>query len=612
MGFRKKLIITYTVFMLAVSVVVGIGYQNYSMRQLKSNEYKNMEILARHMLQNADFTIQSMEDAMSYFLSDMEVLKALNTLSGTKKEDLSRVSYREEARNTVRSKLNTDYLINHFYRVVFFNAAGDCIASNNDGAMLVDAALSARDYPWLQAVKGTRGRPVLINVHEDNWGLKQKPLVFSLVKEIQGPSLGYLEVQKTSHDLEELFRLDQEGLSVVVVQSQAQNRVLEKSNGETAVSNARILYSDQDETCDAFYLGLGDSVIDQVIEVKNPISGKKEVIYGYGSAENGLTVMVIEDKKLLALSVPNLMLAAILVSGCFFLVSILVIIALSNHLTKPLRQLKETMEHTQIQDLQKDIRLEGNHDEIKAVNQAYQNLLKRLNESIIREKRLSLLQLQAQFDLLQTQINPHFLYNVLNILANRGMENEDDMTCEICGSLASMMRYALNTKERYAPIRNELEYLEQYFFLLKCRYEHKLEYEIRIEEDIRSEIIPKIILQQFVENSVSHGYENSDEVKKIIVEGWLGEDRHWYLKVSDNGEGFGQEIISQIKKKMEKIRDQLTKNRDNLEAEIGGLGLVNTYARLYLIYGDELIFEIHDKKKGAEVKIGAPMENLEV
>ena len=273
MGFRKKLIITYTVFMLAVSVVVGIGYQNYSMRQLKSNEYKNMEILARHMLQNADFTIQSMEDAMSYFLSDMEVLKALNTLSGTKKEDLSRVSYREEARNTVRSKLNTDYLINHFYRVVFFNAAGDCIASNNDGAMLVDAALSARDYPWLQAVKGTRGRPVLINVHEDNWGLKQKPLVFSLVKEIQGPSLGYLEVQKTSHDLEELFRLDQEGLSVVVVQSQAQNRVLEKSNGETAVSNARILYSDQDETCDAFYLGLGDSVIDQVIEVKNPISG---------------------------------------------------------------------------------------------------------------------------------------------------------------------------------------------------------------------------------------------------------------------------------------------------------------------------------------------------
>lgn len=612
MGFRKKLIITYTVFMLAVSVVVGIEYQNYSMRQLKSNEYKNMEILARHMLQNADFTIQSMEDAMSYFLSDMEVLKALNTLSGTKKEDLSRVSYREEARNTVRSKLNTDYLINHFYRVVFFNAAGDCIASNNDGAMLVDAALSARDYPWLQAVKGTRGRPVLINVHEDNWGLKQKPLVFSLVKEIQGPSLGYPEVQKTSHDLEELFRLDQEGLSVVVVQSQAQNRVLEKSNGETAVSNARILYSDQDETCDAFYLGLGDSVIDQVIEVKNPISGKKEVIYGYGSAENGLTVMVIEDKKLLALSVPNLMLAAILVSGCFFLVSILVIIALSNHLTKPLRQLKETMEHTQIQDLQKDIRLEGNHDEIKAVNQAYQNLLKRLNESIIREKRLSLLQLQAQFDLLQTQINPHFLYNVLNILANRGMENEDDMTCEICGSLASMMRYALNTKERYAPIRNELEYLEQYFFLLKCRYEHKLEYEIRIEEDIRSEIIPKIILQQFVENSVSHGYENSDEVKKIIVEGWLGEDRHWYLKVSDNGEGFGQEIISQIKKKMEKIRDQLTKNRDNLEAEIGGLGLVNTYARLYLIYGDELIFEIHDKKKGAEVKIGAPMENLEV
>ena len=94
MKFRRKLIITYTAFMLAVSVVVGIGYQGYSMKQYKYNEYMNMEILARHMIQNADFTLQSMEDVMSYFLSDMEVLGAINTLSNTAAGDGGRLSYR--------------------------------------------------------------------------------------------------------------------------------------------------------------------------------------------------------------------------------------------------------------------------------------------------------------------------------------------------------------------------------------------------------------------------------------------------------------------------------------------------------------------------------------
>lgn len=139
MKFRRKLIITYTAFMLAVSVIVGIGYQGYSMRQYQNNEYMNMEILARHMIQNADFTLQSMEDVMSYFLSDMEVLGAVNTLSNTAAGDLGRLSYREEARNIVRSKLNTDYIINRFYRVVFFNQAGDIIASSGDGNILVDS-----------------------------------------------------------------------------------------------------------------------------------------------------------------------------------------------------------------------------------------------------------------------------------------------------------------------------------------------------------------------------------------------------------------------------------------------------------------------------------------
>lgn len=592
MKFRRKLIITYTAFMLAVSVVVGIGYQGYSMRQYQNNEYKNMEILARHMIQNADFTLQSMEDVMSYFLSDMEVLGAINTLSNTAAGDQGRLSYREEARNIVRSKLNTDYIINRFYRVIFFNQAGDVIASNDDGSMLVDSRKSLEGYPWLRQVEGTRGKPVLIPDHEDYWGLKQNPHVFSLVKEIQGPHLGFLEIQKKDEDLEVLFKVEKQGMDVVVFH------------------DGDIFYSSREDVPEGFYSGVRDASGNKIQEAENPKTGKKEVIFDYTSEENGLTILAVEEKEKIMENLPAILPVTVLVSGCFFLASIFIIIILSNRLTRPLVQLKETMERTQTDNLADELVTDDVTDEIMAVNQAYQNLIARLKESMVREKRLSLLQLQAQFDLLQTQINPHFLYNVLNILADRGVENEDDMTCEICGSLASMLRYSLNTKERYATVADELSYLNQYFFLLKCRYEHKLEYTIEVEEAVMKVIIPKITLQQFVENAVTHGYENTAEIKKIEVRGWM-ENGIWYLMVRDGGTGFGQDVIRGTEQKIGKIRNQLTRNRNNLEAEIGGLGLVNTYARLYLIYGDELIFKIKDLEKGAEVLIGGDSSDSE-
>lgn len=591
MKFRRKLIITYTAFMLAVSVVVGIGYQGYSMKQYKYNEYMNMEILARHMIQNADFTLKSMEDVMSYFLSDMEVLGAINTLSNTAAGDSGRLSYREEARNIVRSKLNTDYIINRFYRVIYFNQAGDIIASNDDGSMLVDSGRAIEDYPWLRYIEGTRGKPVLIPDHEDYWGLKQNPHVFSLVKEIQGPRLGFLEIQKKDDDLEELFKAEKQGMDVVVFHG------------------SDLFYSSRKDISREFYSAARDSAENGIQEAVNPGTGKKEVIFDYTSDENGLTILVVEEKVKITESLPAILPVTVLVSGCFFLAAIFIIVILSNRLTRPLIQLKETMEKTQIDNLAAELVSDDVTDEIMAVNQAYQNLIARLNESMVREKRLSLLQLQAQFDLLQTQINPHFLYNVLNILADRGVENEDDMTCEICGSLASMLRYSLNTKERYASVEDELAYLRQYFFLLKCRYEHKMEYTIDVEKNIMKVIIPKIILQQFVENAVTHGYENTAEIMKIEVKGWQ-ENGFWYLLVRDGGAGFGEDIIRRTEQKIGKIRYQLTRNRNNLEAEIGGLGLVNTYARLYLIYGEQLVFKITDLQKGAEVLIGAQISQL--
>ena len=123
-------------------------------------------------------------------------------------------------------------------------------------------------------------------------------------------------------------------------------------------------------------------------------------------------------------------------------------------------------------------------------------------------------------------------------------------------------------------------------------------------------MLPKMILQQFVENSVSHGFENSTEVMRICVEGWEEND-FWYVRIRDNGDGFHQDVLSALKEKMENVQKALSVNRQYIELKIGGMGLVNTYARLYLLYAEKTVFKLGNWKKGAEVLIGGPRNHIQ-
>ncbi len=265
--------------------------------------------------------------------------------------------------------------------------------------------------------------------------------------------------------------------------------------------------------------------------------------------------------------------------------------------------IKDQMEKTGIENLDAELKVPATDDEVQAVGIAYQNLMQRLNESIVKEKRMSLLQLQAQFDTLQAQVNPHFLYNVLNVISSRGIMDGDEEICEICGCLAAMLRYSTSTKERYATVEKELEYLDRYIFLLKSRYEHRLEVKVDCEESVKQEQLPKIVLQQLVENSIQHGYNNSKNIMKIQVKGWRDETG-WYFEVRDNGQGATEEVREELNEKMRKIREKIMSRGSSIEMEIGGMGLANTYARMFLLYNGKAVFRIRNMEEGLSVIIG--------
>lgn len=292
------------------------------------------------------------------------------------------------------------------------------------------------------------------------------------------------------------------------------------------------------------------------------------------------------------------------------LFSLLYVTVSTRHLTKPMIRLQEAFQNTSLETLTQsmDLDLKDGNDEFRKMGQVYEDMRSRLHTAIQREKQLSTLQLQTQFDVLQAQVNPHFIYNVLNVISGRGSLNDDEVICDICDELAGMLRYSTDTKEKYATLKAEITYLELYFSLLKYRYKHKLEYTLELDKTVENQILPKLVIQQLVENSINHGFQNISGIMRISVSSYKDESR-WYIRVSDNGEGFSPGVKRDLDDKMNQLKEDLADNFQNVEMRIGGMGLLNTFARLYLLNGDDLVFRIQNKEEGgAEIIIGAALK----
>lgn len=175
--------------------------------------------------------------------------------------------------------------------------------------------------------------------------------------------------------------------------------------------------------------------------------------------------------------------------------------------------------------------------------------------------------------------------------------NDDEEICEICGSLAAMLRYSTNTIKRYASVREETEYLKRYIYLLRSRYEERMEVKVDIDAEIEGEILPKITLQQIVENSIKHGFSNLGGIMRICIRGYR--DTHgWYLILQDNGQGISEESRRELHDNVRELKERILMQTENIEMEIGGMGLASTFARLYLLYGEMTVFEVDNAPSG--------------
>lgn len=204
----------------------------------------------------------------------------------------------------------------------------------------------------------------------------------------------------------------------------------------------------------------------------------------------------------------------------------------------------------------------------------------RMYKLVIENYEIRLREKEAQIMALNLQINPHFLYNTLNTINMMAIGNGQEEISEALISLAQMLQKTLKMNEDTCTVREEVENLKDYLYIMKLRYEDAFTVSIQIDDKVMDSFVPRLMLQPLVENSVIHGFDDRESGGEIEIRGWMEEDGKRCFQISDNGKGY--EIQEDNDKK-------------------GHLGLNNLKNRLYLLYGDDYFMEIGPKIGGGTV-----------
>lgn len=295
--------------------------------------------------------------------------------------------------------------------------------------------------------------------------------------------------------------------------------------------------------------------------------------------------------------------------------STMLIVLLTKDITSPLRRLAEAANEVAAGKLDVELPEMALTDEVSTVNKAFRqmmislrNNIEQIRESMEMESALKENQLMmeahlkdAQLKYLQAQINPHFLFNTLNAGAQLAMMEGADKTYLYVQNVADFFRYNIKKNHEIVTLREEIELVDHYLYIINTRFSGEIKFNKVIEESLIDTALPGMILQPLVENAVNHGVREIDWEKSLDLT-VKNTAAGISICIWDNGVGMSREKIDRV------MQGMLTKS--DLSESSGGVGLYNVIQRLRLYFGREDVFRITSEGigKGTQAEILIPEE----
>lgn len=550
----------FLITLLGVGVLMNIVYKA-SVDAIEQNYRASYQSTLKNSSRVLDMNLKNIVDVGRSFLNDksfQQILENGNKYGGSKFSSGDRTKLRKVANEMASQQVWVNY-------IVFTDLYGHVYQLNNINQGTYDFYMYYADKDilkedWVKAANEAKGREVFF---KDSILAVGSKAGFCYAKYMINPSdgegMGYMVVGLSQKLLGKSFVMGNEGFNS---------------------SNFMVL----DEDGELIYFVGNEERKTAIMEAfSNP---EKNSLYLFSSVTNyttGWSIVNVVEKNELSEESKGIRLISFLVAGCVLVVGFIMARIISRTISQPLKQLENTI--AQVGEGERHITEEFDYSEVGRIGQKFKEMVNTNLELSEHLMAVKLNEREAELLLLQSQINPHFLYNTLDSLYFVAIMHGDDQMAEMVEALSDNFKLALNNGNKYIKVADSVKWMQGYMKLQNMRYNNRFELFVDISREILQRETITFIFQPFIENAMYHGLEPKIGKGKISLRGWQ-EQNDMIFTIEDDGVGI-----------------------DDMSRLENGYGVRNVIERIKLNYGEKygVTFE-SSPGKGTKVTIIVPVK----
>ncbi len=574
---RRKLLIIY---ILCVLIPMFVTY-SLMVYTVKSNEKKEQKINIDHVIDRVTYNLNGVIDECMMLSNHIIDDDKLNNIIST--EYNSPLEYYDNYFNLLNDTRIKDYYNpQHIYRINVY-VENDSIINSANIFKLTDE-IKGREW-YKQYIQNNENTTITVEYDKEKkiFVDSNSSRVISVVRKLD----------KYNDDKEKIVKIDinYNALLGNILNEQMDEKLYIVNEDKILLSNKEKYYPEENF---------------KSINVINQNNILREESLKLNESKNEWKIIFTEDKQLsmdylkstkkpfIALIIFNLILPTIVIS------------LISNSLRNRVKLINTYLDKVKNEEFNVIDKVEGK-DEIGSLIESYNLMvlkIKELIEVVFKEdaekKLLQLAKKQSELKALQSQVNPHFMFNTLETIRMRSLIKKEEETAEIIEKLSMILRKTINWGDDNITIQEEMMFVKNYIDIQKYRFGEKLSYNFYIQEECNNFKIPKLSILTFVENSCVHGVQDSEDNTSINVSVFKDME-YLYIEISDTGEGISKDMLNEIRRKIKEANFELFN-------ESKSIGMFNAFIRMKMYFNNNIFFEIESKEKeGTDITLKIAM-----
>lgn len=537
----------------AVVIVTGVSMR-FTNNSIFENSSEYTHTIIQQMNQNIDSYIDYMEN-IAYLISSSEDVQDYLFDDEIDNEGRYRILNQFETILDSRSDIRNVGIISKNGRMLI-----------NDGKKSVNSDLDLNTQEWYtQALDSPEG-PMLTSSHVQHIISGERPWVITLSRGIRD--------REGSGEKEGVFFIDLNYSAI----SELCDQSTVGTKGYAFILDARgnIVYHPQQQQ---LYNELQTENISLIMDTEDDTvltgTGSNGKLYSISrSDKTGWTVVDCTNVRELLSKSRQAQSIYVLTAVILVIVALLFSRFMARSITLPIQKLRDSMEKVQEGDFSVSDVVVDSDNEIGSLTKSFDVMTHRIQELMEQNVHEQEEKRKSELKALQSQINPHFLYNTLDSIIWMAEGKKYEEVVLMTASLARLLRQSISNEDEVVPIANEVEYAKGYLTIQKMRYKDKLEFQIDVDPSILHIPLIKLVLQPIIENAIYHGLKYKESKGLLIIKGFM-KDGNAVLQVIDDGVGMSEETLAHIY------------DRHKVNYHSNGVGVYNVQKRLKLYYGED-------------------------